>query len=743
MDAAALKRLGRGPLPVLVLLALVLVSLHLMSSAVQNTEELNRLFVPLLIASVVGLVLLLGVIGINVAQLIIRYRQQAAGSRLTLHMMLIFVVISLAPVLVVFYYSQQFLMQGIDSWFDVQIDQAVEDAMELSRASLDLHKRERLKTTQRLLGELTGSSVAALAINLEELLDKYGATEMALLTPTGRPLVISNADPTVMMVPTKLDTAILQQVRGGVDFVGLMPTQGDESLLEVMVVVNDDTRGMLLQAMYPTSANISQLSETVQAAYNRYKELTFLRKSLKQTFTLALALVLLFGLLSAIWMAFYLARRLVAPITDIAEGTRAVAKGEYDMQLPEPRRRDELGFLVASFNEMTRRIAQARDEAARSKQQVEAQRSYLETVLGSLSSGVMALDAEGRVQTANEAALEILRVDVRDYLGHRGEEMAEAGPLLRQFLAAVADAIGSERQPWRGELTLHGGDGRRVLLCRGTPLVRPGDGQEGYVLVFDDITALIKAQRDAAWGEVARRLAHEIKNPLTPIQLSAERLRRKYLKKMPPEDARVLDRATATIVQQVEAMKEMVNAFTDYARPPALRPEPLALDGLVQEVIDLYRSAGMRPRLEVELAGGGTRVEADPVRLRQVFHNLIKNAQEALAESEQGVIRVATRELDEGGCRFVELRVEDNGPGFDDQVLAHLFEPYVTTKVKGTGLGLAIVRKIVEEHAGQVWAENREEGGGRIVLRLPAVTGASGCLPADVSEDEREGEKQR
>ncbi|HEB95404.1 MAG TPA: HAMP domain-containing protein [Sedimenticola thiotaurini] len=736
MDAAALKRLGRGPLPVLVLLALVLASLHLMSSAVQNTEELNRLFVPLLIASLVGLVLLLGVIGINVAQLIIRYRQQAAGSRLTLHMMLIFVIISLAPVLVVFYYSQQFLMQGIDSWFDVQIDQAVEDAMELSRASLDLHKRERLKTTQRALTELTGSSVAGLAISLEELLDKYGATEMALLTPAGRPMVISNADPTVMMVPTRLDTAILQQVRGGVDFVGLMPTQGDESLLEVMVVVNDEKRGMLLQAMYPTSANISQLSETVQSAYNRYKELTFLRKSLKQTFTLALALVLLFGLLSAIWMAFYLARRLVAPITDIAEGTRAVAQGDYDMQLPEPRRRDELGFLVASFNEMTRRIAQARDEAARSKQQVEAQRSYLETVLGSLSSGVMALDADGRIQTANEAALEILRVDVQDYLGHQGEEMEQAGPLLRQFLAAVDDAIGEERRPWRAELTLHGGDGRRVLLCRGTPLVQPGGQPDGYVLVFDDITALIKAQRDAAWGEVARRLAHEIKNPLTPIQLSAERLRRKYLKRMAPEDARVLERATATIVQQVEAMKKMVNAFSDYARPPKLRPEPLALNGLVQEVIDLYRSAGMRPRLEVELARTDVLIEADPVRLRQVIHNLIKNAQEALAETEGALIRIATREVDEGGCRFVELRVEDNGPGFDDEVLAHLFEPYVTTKVKGTGLGLAIVRKIVEEHAGQVWAENREEGGGRIVLRLPAVTGSpvESCPPIEFAE---------
>ncbi len=730
MDPAALKRLGRGPLPVLILLGLVLVSLHLMSSAVQSTVELNRLFMPLLIASLLGLVAMMGVVALNVAQLVIRYRQQAAGSRLTLHMMLIFVVISLAPVLVVFYYSQQFLMQGIDSWFDVQIDQAVDDAMDLSRASLDLHKRERLKTTQRVLTELTGSSVAGLAISLEEMLDKYSATEMALLNPTGRPMVISNADPTVMVVPTKLDTAILQQVRGGVDFVGLMPTQGDEPLLEVMVVVNDKKRGMLLQAMYPTSANISKLSETVQNAYNRYKELTFLRKSLKQTFTMTLALVLVFGLLSAIWMAFYLARRLVAPITDIAEGTRAVAQGEYDMQLPEPKRRDELGFLVGSFNEMTRRIAQARDEAARSKQQVEAQRSYLETVLGSLSSGVMALDAKGRIQTANEAALEILMVDVNDYLGHPRDELVAAGPLLRQFLDSVADAIGEERQSWRAELTLYSSDGRRVLLCRGTPLAQPGGQPSGYVLVFDDITAQIKAQRDAAWGEVARRLAHEIKNPLTPIQLSAERLRRKYLKRMPAEDAQVLDRATSTIVQQVEAMKEMVNAFSDYARPPKLKPQPLALNRLVREVIDLYHSGGMKQRLKVDLEQADTVIEADPLRLRQVIHNLVKNAQEALAGVTDAEISISTRLVTKGEYPFVELRVEDNGPGFDDEILSHLFEPYVTTKVKGTGLGLAIVRKIVEEHAGQIWAENRREGGGRLTLRIPAVTEGPGlaCL---------------
>jgi len=717
MAPAALKQVTSGALPVFVLLGLVLVALHLMSSAVQNMEELSQLFIPLLVASILGLFVLLILIGINLTQLVIRYRRQAAGSRLTLHMGLIFVVLSLAPVAVVYYYSQQFLQRGIDSWFDVQIDQAVDDALKLSQASLDLHKRERLKSTQRLLIELTGTSVAGLSLALSDLRDKYGASELALFESSGRTIAISNVDPTILAA-SEPEASILQQVRGGSDYVGLEP-KGENEPLEVRVVVDDVTRGMLLQALYPTSTNIANLSATVQEAYNRYKELAFLRQSLQNTFTLALALVLLFSLLSAVWAAFFSARRLVAPITDIAEGTRAVAKGNYDMQLPLPKRKDELGFLVASFNDMTRRIAQARDEATGSQRQVEAQRAYLETVLGSLSSGVMALDADGRIRTANHAAHDILQLDLDPYLGEPLETLSGVSTQLKQFVEAIGEPITREMRDWREQVTLFGGEGRQVLLCRGTPLAQPDDESVGYGLVFDDITALIKAQRDAAWGEVARRLAHEIKNPLTPIQLSAERLRHKYLHSMAAADAKVLDRATHTIVQQVEAMKAMVNDFSDYARPPKMKLEPVELDGLVREVLYLYRSAGFKPKLRIKLDAAGARVEADPVRLRQVVHNLVKNAQEALTDRAHSEIIVSTRQLQEAEYPFVELQVMDNGPGFDDETLAHLFEPYVTTKPRGTGLGLAVVKKIAEEHGGLIRAENNTDSGARVILRLP------------------------
>jgi PAS domain S-box-containing protein len=434
---------------------------------------------------------------------------------------------------------------------------------------------------------------------------------------------------------------------------------------------------------------------------------------------MALALVLLFGLLTAVWAAIFSARRLVAPITDIAEGTRAVAKGDYDTQLPLPRARDELGFLVASFNTMMRRIAQARDEAADSQRQVEAQRGYLETVLGSLSSGVMALDDKGNIRTTNQAALDILQVRLEDYLNRPLDELAGSSPLLGKFVDAIREVISEKMKEWREELTLFSNDGRIVLLCRGTPLALPDGKASGYVLIFDDITTLIQAQRDAAWGEVARRLAHEIKNPLTPIQLSAERLRHKYLKKMDPKEAEVLDRATHTIVQQVEAMKEMVNAFSDYARTSTMDLESLVFDRLVQEVLDLYNSAGLRSLIRSRLQAGEARIEADPVRLRQVIHNLVKNAQEAVVDMKHPRIEVTTGLVQSADYQLIELRVADNGPGFDDDTLSHLFEPYVTTKVKGTGLGLPIVKKIVEEHGGLVRAENRTGSGACITLRLP------------------------
>jgi PAS domain S-box-containing protein len=722
------RRYRRSVLGMLALLATLLSALHMMSSAVQNSAALTDWFMPLLVFTVGGLLLLMGLISVNLFRMLRDYRRRVAGSRLSVRLVMIFTLLAVVPASLVYYYSLQFLLRGIDSWYDVQIDNAMEDALALSQASLGLHKRELLRFTQRALGRIEDSSQAALALSLGVLRDTGGATEMALMDLDGRLIASSNADPE-NLIPDRPDNAILQQVRSGTDYAGITPWGSDEEL-HVRVVVRDPIgRNLMLQAVYPTSSNISDLSERVQTAYAAYRERAYLRESIKFSFALTLSLVLLTALFIAAWAAFWTARRLVQPVTDIAEGTRAVAEGDYDKQLPMPRARDELAFLVASFNAMTRRIAQARNAAELSQRQLEAQRAYLQTVLGGLSSGVMALDPQGSITTANPAALQILVLDLEALEGRTLAELAADLPQLEPFVDGIMQGMAEGGGEWRGELTLYRQAGRQVLLCRRAALDFGDDNGQGQVLVFDDITALIKAQRDAAWGEVARRLAHEIKNPLTPIQLSAERLRHKCLGKLDPEQERVLDRATHTIIQQVEAMKTMVNAFSDYAKPSQMQPQPVPLDQLVDEVLDLYRGLSVPLRFHPDAAG--VLIDADPVRLRQVLHNLLKNAQEAVAQQADGKVDVHTGTGYKNDCQYAEIRVQDNGPGFDPAQLGRVFDPYVTNKEKGTGLGLAIVKKIIDEHGGAIWAENRAEGGGRVVIRLPALADAASRAACD------------
>lgn len=716
MASRAVRRLRFGGISVALLLILLLVSLHLMSNAVQNSAELSRYFVPLLLVNLVGMFILIVLISFNTIRLIRQYLRHRAGSRLTLRMVIIFILISLAPVGVVYYYSFSFMQGGIDSWFDVKIDQAMEDARELGQASLDLNQRVWLKYTEQQMLSIDDASETALSLTIAALRQQSGALELSLVELGGQIIAYSNAVASEL-VPAKPDDFILQQLRDDKSYVGLIRENGE---LMVRVAVPDRLgRQFALLGIYPSSERISRFSDKLELAYNRYKELSYLRQSLKRNFSLTLFLVLMFGVLSAVWVAFFSARRLVAPITNIAEGTRAVAEGDYDRQLPVPRRGDELAFLVASFNTMTRRIAQARDQANRSQREVEGQRAYLEAVLGRLSSGVLTFDATHKLRTANPAAEKILGAELKQMTDIPLQSLALKSTVLRQFVDALREPLLQNRQEWRGELTLYGGGGRKVLICRATPFAQP-NGRKGHIVLLDDVTALISAQRDAAWGEVARRLAHEIKNPLTPIQLSAERLRRKYLTTMPEKEAEVLERATHTIVQQVEAMKAMVNDFSEYAQPPKVEFKALEADSLIDEVVDLYRGVDSSASFRAELHARGARVEVDPLRIRQMVHNLVKNAQEAVAGQADGALSVTTQGVTHDDRPFYELRVQDNGPGFNESMMQHLFEPYVTNKPKGTGLGLAIVKKIVEEHGGNIWAENSPHGA-CMIIQLPML----------------------
>jgi nitrogen fixation/metabolism regulation signal transduction histidine kinase len=379
---------------------------------------------------------------------------------------------------------------------------------------------------------------------------------------------------------------------------------------------------------------------------------------------------------------------------------------------------DEMGILVHSFNDMTKRLARARVDMRRSQQEAEAERANLAVILARLSTGVISLEPDRTIRTANQAASSILGADVEGLIV-KPLETSSGQSLFDQFQTACSAHLDTGETEWREQLVLQSESSRRVLMCACTPLSGDGESSGGYVIVFDDITALLQAQRDAAWGEVARRLAHEIKNPLTPIQLSAERLRHKLLGSMNQTDGAVLDRATHTIVQQVEAMKEMVNAFSEYARAPAMNLSRFDLNQLIIEVTELYRAPGRVGRPKLELDPGLNEIEADRGRMRQIIHNLLVNAIEALDGIEQPEVRVATRAIERGDQHCAEVIVEDNGPGFRPDVIGQVFDPYVTTKPKGTGLGLAIVKKIVEEHGGKIEADNARNGGARVRIELP------------------------
>lgn len=692
----------------------IVVSLHLMSSATQDASALGALYSKLVVTNALAGLLLLGLVGINIYWLVKELRRKVAGSNLTARMIFLFSLLTLAPASIVFYYSMQFLDRSIDSWFDVKIDQAMEDALKLGQTALDERMRNVSKELDQTAEKLAMTPVSLMAVRLSELTEPEDA-EHTLFTRQGHIIAYSgnHADP---MSPSLPDINIMIQVRRGKPYVGLEPVgAGGLQIRAVSPVMSEG--GLYVQAIYPIPSQLAELTDTVESAYLHYKEMTFLRGSLKFTFALTLALILLLSLLAAIWSAFLSIRRIVEPVRLLAVGTRAIAEGDYEQRLPV-NDRGELGFLVESFNTMTRKIAQSRDDAERSRREVQTQHAYLETLLGNLTSAVLSLDSKGSVLTANQAANTILHADFAQYLGWPMDVLAGAYPHIAELIDALMPLITSDKKNWTLEIGIQGPSGRQELFCRGTTLQGTNGEERGHVLVIDDVTALIQAQRNSAWSEVARRLAHEIKNPLTPIQLSAERMRHKLTKVLEGNDLEMLEKSTRTIVQQVEAMKSMVNAFGEYAKPTIVQLCPTPIKLLIEEVTALYPpSSGIT--FDFSHNEPLPHVLADPVKMRQVLHNLIKNAQEAVPSGEACHITIATRPLD----TQVEIRISDNGPGIPPDQSGRIFEPYITNKAKGTGLGLAIVKRIIEEFGGEIRLDSHYHNGASFVITLPVAPG--------------------
>ncbi len=747
-----------GIVPLVLVSGVLLASLLMMSAATQNSALFGRLYSWLLLFNILGIVVLLALIVLNLMSLLEQFRARVPGARLTLRLLVMFALLSVIPVTVVFFFSIQTLNRGIDHWFDVKIEQALDDALLLGRAALDAIKQELVKNAREAATELELIAISdrpadrRVLTALDALRERYEMTELTLFAPDGKIIASSSEfgqDATSSLVPDRPGEAVLAQVRQGLTYAALDPQGASGLRLRVATPVYGREVGVpirVLQAVQVMPPRYTKLGESVQTAFAEYEKLVYLRGPLKFGFTLTLTLVALLATLVAVWAAILSARRLTAPLRDLAEGVRAVARGRYDQRLPVMSH-DDIGILVKSFNDMTDRIQRAQRETMRSQQEAERARAYIETVLAHLSSGVLSFDARGVLRTHNAAATAILGTDLAAAPDKRLSGLARHYPTLAPFLQAVKRGMSQEAAEWEAEVVVNSSPTPRTLILRGTRLPRPlsaklpnqsrapgpAKGQGGHVVVFDDVTALIQAQRDAAWREVARRMAHEIKNPLTPIQLSAERVRHKYLTLLPQDERATLERATRTIIEQVESLKTLVNAFSDYARAESLKLVPVDLNDLVRDVVEMYQSErtpsgeafkpppedGTAVAFRIELDPNLPLIQADAGRLRQVLHNLLINAHDALAGTQRPLVRIRTHALAADGRAYVELRVEDNGPGFAEALMERLFEPYVTSKDKGTGLGLAIVKRIVEEHGGAILAENLKGGGACVTIRLP------------------------
>ena len=709
-----IKRYSSSPLPYYALGLLLLALAYLLSAATQDSSNLNDIFYIIFGLGLSALVLLIGILIRDLHRLYRDFKNKKPGSRLTIRLVSLFVLLILVSTTIVYSFSVQFLHRGIDSWFDVKIEQALDDALELSRTALGIRVRTLLRQTRMMSGVLSEVPVSEFNTNLRDLTQLSGAVELSVWTMEGQLVTSSIQNPNII-VPNRPNEAIFRQLKQQEDYIGLDPSDDERLRLRAAVRIPSqeiESEQKMLHVLFPVNERLSSLGKTVEDAYTQYKELSYLRKPLVSVFTLTLTLIVLLTVLASIWFAIWISRRIVHPLQALADGTQSVASGNYNTQLTTTGH-DEIGFLVRSFNQMTFRLTDARDATELSHLKLEEQTNYLSAVLGSLSSGVITIDKQKSLKTANIASSEILNIDLSPHLERPFDELETQHQHLQSFVQILSKAL-TNKISWQHQIELHAELQRQTLMCQGTPL----PNNAGWVIVFDDVTSLIQAQRDIAWGEVARRLAHEIKNPLTPIQLSAERLQSKYMPLLPPDQTDLLCKLTKTIIQQVDAMKDMVNDFSDYAKSPSIHLDSLPLDTLIHEVITLYQSNSKHAiTLKENMA---LVLKLDSNRFRQVLHNLIKNAIDASEEANMPVtIDIGYSIIKKATIDWVELKVRDYGPGIPDDMMNVLFEPYATSKISGTGLGLAIVKKIVDEHQGTVRAKNHDPHGTCIIIQIP------------------------
>ncbi len=741
-----------------------LVLAFLLSIATNNPALYERHFVWLFWVNVTVATLLVLVIGIAGVRLLLRVKRGKFGSRLLLKLAAIFALVGVVPGLLIYTVSYQFVSRSIESWFDVKVETALDAGLNLGKGTIDSIVGDvavKTRLAAERLGEIPG---AAQSLALERLREQLSAQDIAIVDKAGQAIFSTSSTPTRLM-PERPSQSLLRQARNQrvvSEPLGLDEDAANSARVRAIafiptttIALGEEERYLLVTQLLPSKLAANALA--VQSAYREYQQRALARGGLRKMYIGTLTLALVLAVFGALLLAATLGNQLARPLLLLAEGMRQVAGGDLSSK-PVFASRDELGGLTRSFADMTTQLSEARELVQRSVVQVEGARANLQTILDNLTAGVIVFDRRGNIDTVNPGATRIMRLPLSAY---RGQRLADV-PGLAEFAQAVGQRFelhstspeAGERDHWQDSFELqtpeqHARDrGDSItLLVRGASMP-----QGATLMVFDDITELVSAQRSEAWSEVARRLAHEIKNPLTPIQLSAERLQHKLGPKLEGSDQAMLARSVDTIVNQVQAMKTLVNEFRDYARLPAAHLIPIDLNALVAEVLGLYGAAQESGRLHADLAPALPQIVGDSTQLRQVIHNLVQNALDAVAEQPDGRVRVSTEAArsDQGELRAVRLMVIDNGPGFSDKVLKRAFEPYVTTKSKGTGLGLAVVKKIADEHSARIRIVNLGSGvhgdgagglprGAQVSLSFAKFAPGAGASPPSAMTPESHG----
>lgn len=695
-----------------------------------QSSTINTWLIPLNISV---LVILSTLIIYNVFKALKHLRSKRAGSRFTLRLMYAFSLLTVIPVLVVSYFSMNFIGDRIDNWFDVKIEGALDDSLDLARNSLEVRMRQHLFNLERVGNALSRVDQLDYSSFIDQQTKTLGAYEIVLFGSNQRVLVYSSEEAGTLL--PRFPTEDIIRKLSTRDYMYQLEPVGEDGLFSRVAIAISPTNNrnkLILTALFSFSDKERILADNVQDTYTQYQEISYQKNLIKKSFRITLLLIMLLSMLFSIWAAFIYSIRLTKPVRNLLEATQAVASGDLQKKL-EVDKKDDFSLLARSFNLMTARLSTAQKESAASQLQVQRQHDYLTTVLGSLTSGVITLDNNFEVRRINTAAEKLFDIKLLEFKGKSLKKIASQTEGLLPFYGAVmpyllksAKSENESDKDWQIEISLILEHEKHNLVCRGLVLPELIDGELGYVLVIDDISEMVQAEHDAAWGEVARRLAHEIKNPLTPIRLSAERLQHRLKPKLDGESAELLERMSNTIVHQVDSMKTMVDAFSEYARIPDLTLRNININGLIREVVELYRINQTNAEIILDLDGSPI-LNIDGDRIRQLLVNLIKNALDAMHENNYDdhskksskLTIISVIEPTTEGKKQYKLTVQDNGPGIDKELLPNLFEPYKTTKTQGGGLGLAIVKRIVEEHDGRVLAKNNKEQGASIHVYLP------------------------